>query len=175
MTQIDANAVIEAYQERLKLITHELLLAQAYIAAQSTQISEYRDAVSEKDARIIGLENELGDAHDRLNDEAEDDGLVPIVAVRKRNERALYAATHFANGISTVIEMILTGGYDGYTDENFERTYKEWAENEKATWKTVHVLDTVEYRNGQPVTVLAEGVREEDAAVRVGRVPGEPR
>lgn len=102
MTQIDANAVIEAYQERLKILTHELMLAQAYIAAQSTQISEYQDAVSEKDARIIGLENELGDAHDRLID-----------------------------GVDVVATPV-------------------------------------------PVTSTGE-IRDEDAAVRVGRVPGEPR
>jgi len=59
---IEANAVIEAYQERVKHLTHELMLAQAYIAAQSAELHKTQDAFSEYQAQHEPKEGKEGEA-----------------------------------------------------------------------------------------------------------------
>jgi hypothetical protein len=132
--QIEANAVIEAYQERVKHLTHELMLAQAYIAAQSTVIKE--------------LEPKTGYAHEDKAEanveDATDDILyeqVPEKTIRMRAARALEASTRWPSGFSTIIEAILVGQYDRLSDEEFRGVYETWEKHERANWTTVRIED----------------------------------
>ena len=191
MTQIDANAVIEAYQERQKIVLHELMLAQAYIAAQSDAIKNYQETDAEQRARIRALENELGDAHDEIEDlsVAKAEQLLDA-KVGLRQMRALDLLRTETGGLVTQIEAVLRGHYDDLDDAKYAEHIENWREYERELKRT----SVVETRNGLPITATAEGVREEDAierpefaqafpgeirdvdaAVRVGRVPGEPR
>lgn len=133
---IDANAVIEAYQERLKLLTHELMLAQAYIAAQSQTIKDLEPKTGDN----VISEPTLGDN----TEDATDDILyqqVPEKTVRMRAARALEASTLWPSGFSTFIEGLLVGQYDRLSDEEFRGVYKSWEQHERANWTTVRVED----------------------------------
>lgn len=164
MVQIQADAVIEAYQERLKHVTHELLLAQTYIATQSTEINEYRDVVSEKDARISRLESELIHAQNETDDiSTKLTEQLLDAKLHVRQERALQLLKTQSGGLATQIEAILRGHYDELDAKAFWEHIDAWREYEK----DLATEATTEYRNGIPVAVTAEGVREEDLALRV--------
>lgn len=172
--QIDANAVIEAYQERLKILTHELMLAQAYIAAQSQTIKELEPKTGENP------ELEKQGAQDNTETRRTD-------RLQLRVTRGLYVARESTGGLATTMEAILRGEYDDWDEHSFLESIRSWRAYEASLYETPE--HTTETRNGTPVTVLAEGVREEDMALRVtgikteaalrdarvGRVPGEPR
>lgn len=134
---IEANAVIEAYQERVKHLTHELMLAQAYIAAQSQTIKDLEPKTGSKDDFDATLEA-------YSTEDATDDILyqqVPEKTVRMRAARALEASTLWPSGFSTLIEAILVGQYDRLSDEEFRGVYRTWEQHERANWTTVRVED----------------------------------